>query len=88
VIPVFASLQGRLGPVCLFPFLVLLVRAVLEIIKIVWYHHCSLWVSLLGRLLALRVPLLEVAETVLSHGTRRRRREESKSIYYKSCVLL
>jgi hypothetical protein len=59
------------------------VRAVLEITKIVWYHHCSLWVSLLGSLLALRAQLLEVVETVLLHDTRRRRREESKFISYK-----
>ncbi|XP_052160183.1 zinc finger protein CONSTANS-LIKE 10-like isoform X3 [Oryza glaberrima] len=50
---------------------------VLEITKIVGYHQCSLWVSLLGILLALRGHLLELPETMLSHDTRRRRREEN-----------
>ncbi|XP_015694313.1 zinc finger protein CONSTANS-LIKE 9-like isoform X3 [Oryza brachyantha] len=50
---------------------------VLEITKIVGYHQCFLWVSLLGILLALRGHLLELPETMLSHGTRRRRREEN-----------
>ncbi|KAG8076103.1 hypothetical protein GUJ93_ZPchr0006g45943 [Zizania palustris] len=51
---------------------------VLEITKIVGYHQCFLWVViLLGILLALRARLLELLETMLSHDTRRRRREEN-----------
>jgi hypothetical protein len=56
------------------------VRAVLEITKIVRSHQCFSWVSHHGILLVLKAQLLEAAEIVLSHDTRRRRRDESKHI--------
>ena len=78
LIPAFVFLLGKLDPVYLNPSLVWLVKAVLEITKIVGYHQCSSWVGHPGILLVLRAQLLEAAEIVLSHDTRRRRRDGSK----------
>jgi hypothetical protein len=60
----------------------------LVIIKIVRYLKCSLWVSLHGFLLVLKAHLPVVAEVALSHGTRRRRRDESKHALYCFFFLL
>jgi hypothetical protein len=66
------------SPVYPSPSLGSLVTAMLESIKIVRYRKCSLRVSHHGILLVLKAHLPVVAEVVLSHGTRRRRRDESK----------
>lgn len=94
LIPASVFLLGRPYPVFLSHSLVWLVRAMLEITKIVGYHHCSLRASHPGFLLVMKVQLRVVAEVVLSHGTWRRRREESKytslwgHVYTCTCALI